>query len=162
MFNNAWTDIQNVFHDPGFSHPSGGPTSRMLPLYKAMGPAIDWTSPDIYKGNSMPFVEEATPYSRPDNPLMIPETGHDLGICRRMFYALGDLKGIGVSVFGVEAPRAGRDDGIVPDGVTDLAAIYCIIAGALPLLAPAKKGRRAPLSGRRGRRGNTGSELRRV
>lgn len=61
----------------------------MLPLYKAMGPAIDWTSPDIYKGNSMPFVEEATPYSRPDNPLMIPETGHDLGICRRMFYALG-------------------------------------------------------------------------
>lgn len=139
MFLNDWTDIQNVFHDPDFSHPSGGPTSRMLPSYKAMGPAIDWISLDIYKHNSVPFVEEATPFSRPDNRLMIPETGHDLGICRRMFYALGNLKGIGVSVFSVEAPRAGRADWIVFNGVTDLAATYCIIAGALPLLAPAKK-----------------------
>ena len=42
-------------------------------------------------------------------------------------------------MFGVEAPRAGRDDWFVPNGVTDLAATYCIIAGASLLVAPAKK-----------------------
>ena len=42
-------------------------------------------------------------------------------------------------MFGVKAPRAGRDDWIVPNGVTDLAATYCIIVGALLLVAPAKK-----------------------
>jgi hypothetical protein len=139
MFLNAWTDIQDGFYDPGFSHPSGGPTTRMLPLYKALVPAVDWISPDIYKRNSAQFIEEATPYSRPDNPLLIPETGSDLGFCRRMFYVLGDLKGIGVSVFGVEGSREGHDDGSVPQGLTDLAATYRVIAGAMPLLAQARK-----------------------
>ena len=139
MFLNAWTDIQDGFYDPGFSHPSGGPTTRMLPLYKAIVTAIDWISPDIYKRNSVQFVEEATPYSRPDNPLLIPETGSDLGFCRRMFYALGDLKGIGVSVFGVEGPREGHDDGSVPEALSDLGSTYRVLSGALPLLAAARQ-----------------------
>ena len=138
MFLNVWTDIQDGFYEPGFSHPSGGPTTRMLPLYKAIVPAIDWISPDIYKGSYVQYIEEATPYSRPDNPLLIPETGRDLGFCRRMFYALGDLKGIGVSVFGVEGSREG-DNSKVPENLQDLAATYRLVAAATPLLAEAKK-----------------------
>jgi len=139
MFLNVWTDIQDGFYDPGFSHPSGGPTTRMLPLYKALVPAIDWISPDIYKRNYVQYVEEATPYSRPDNPLLIPETGRDLGFCRSMFYVLGDLKGIGVSVFGVEgAPESGGNPAI-PESLQDLAATYRVVSGATPLLAQAKK-----------------------
>ena len=138
MFLNVWTDIQDGFYEPGFSHPSGGPTTRMLPLYKAIVPAIDWISPDIYKQSYVQFIEEATPYSRSDNPLLIPETGRDLGFCRRMFYALGDLKGIGVSVFGVEGPREGDNTG-VPEGLRDLSATYRVVAAATPLLAEAKK-----------------------
>ena len=135
LFLNVWTDIQDGFYDPGFSHPSGGPTTRMLPLYKAIVPSIDWISPDIYKRNYVQYMEEATPYSRPDNPLLIPETGRDLIFCKSMFNALGDLKGIGVSVFGVEG---GRESG-VPEGLQDLAATYRVIAAATPLLAQAKK-----------------------
>ncbi|WP_321471795.1 DUF5597 domain-containing protein [uncultured Paludibaculum sp.] len=135
MFLNVWTDIQDGFYEPGFSHPSGGPTTRMLPLYKALVPSIDWISPDIYKQNYVQYVQEATPYSRPDNPLLIPETGRDLGFCRRMFYALGDLKGIGVSVFGVEG--AGEEG--IPESLRDLAATYRVLTEAMPLLAEAKR-----------------------
>jgi Domain of unknown function (DUF5597)/Beta-galactosidase len=136
LFLNVWTDIQDGFYEPGFSHPSGGATTRMLPLYKAIAPAIDWISPDIYKESYVQYIAEATPYSRPDNPLFIPETGHDLGFCRRMFYALGDLKGIGVSVFGVEGSPQG--DSKIPEGLTDLAATYRVLTAAAPLLAEAK------------------------
>jgi hypothetical protein len=138
MFLNVWTDIQDGFYEPGFSHPSGGATTRMLPLYKAIVPAIDWISPDIYKQSYVQYVEEATPYSRPDNPLLIPETGHDLGFCRRMFYALGDLKGIGVSAFGVEGASEG-DSSRLPADLSDLAATYRVVSAATPLLAEAKK-----------------------
>jgi hypothetical protein len=138
MFLNAWTDIQDGFYDPGFSHPSGGATTRMLPLYKAIVPAIDWISPDVYKTSYVQYIQEAGAYSRPDNPLLIPETGHDLGFCRRMFYALGDLKGIGVSVFGVEGSREG-DNSAIPEGLNDLAATYRVVSAAMPLLAEAKR-----------------------
>jgi hypothetical protein len=138
MFLNVWTDIQDGFYEPGFSHPSGGATTHMMPLYKAIVPAIDWISPDIYKQNYVQYVQEATPYSRPDNPLLIPETGHDLGFCRRMFYALGDLKGIGVSVFGVEGSRD-ADNSAIPENLSDLAATYRVVSGAAPMLAEAKK-----------------------
>ncbi len=110
----------------------------MLPLYKAIVPAIDWISPDIYKQSYVEYVEEATPYSRPDNPLLIPETGRDLGFCRHMFYALGDLKGIGVSVFGVEGSPEG-DNSAIPEDLRDLAATYRVLSAATPLLAEAKK-----------------------
>ena len=138
LFLNVWTDIQDGFYEPGFSHPSGGPTTRMLPLYKVIVPDIDWISPDIYKRSYVQYIEEATPYSRPDNPLLIPETGHDLGFCRRMFYALGDLRGIGVSVFGVEGSRDG-DNSTIPEALSDLAATYRVVSAATPLLAEAKE-----------------------
>jgi len=138
MFLNVWTDIQDGFYDPGFSHPSGGATTRMLPLYKSIAGAIDWISPDIYKQSYVQYIEEATPYSRPDNPLLIPETGRDLGFCRRMFYALGDLKGIGISVFGVEGSREG-DNSTIPEGLRDLADTYRVVSAATPLLAEAKR-----------------------
>ena len=139
MFLNVWTDIQDGFYEPGFSHPSGGATTRMLPLYKAIVPSIDWISPDIYKHNYVQYVEEATPYNRPDNPLLIPETGSDLTFCRSMFYALGDLKGIGVSVFGVEGnPVSNKEAGAIPEPLDDLAATYRVVSQAEPLLAEAK------------------------
>jgi hypothetical protein len=137
MFINVWTDIQDGFYDPGFSHPSGGSTTRMLPLYKAIVPFIDWISPDIYKQSYVQYIAEATPYSRPDNPLLIPETGHDLGFARRMFYAIGDLKGIGVSAFGIEGSPEGNHS-TIPPGLTDFAASYRILSAATPLIAQAK------------------------
>ena len=108
----------------------------MLDLYKAVAPSIDWISPDIYKGNYVQYIEEATPYSRADNPLLIPETGRDLNFCKSMFSVLGDLKGIGVAVFGVEGVP---DSAAVPESLNDLSATYRIISGATPLIAQAKK-----------------------
>jgi hypothetical protein len=111
----------------------------MLPLYKALAPAIDWISPDIYKHNYVQFLEEATPYSRPDNPLLIPETGRDLVFCKSMFNALGELKGIGVAVFGVEGREAGAENAAVPESLQDLAATYRVVTEAMPLIAEAKR-----------------------
>lgn len=139
MYLNAWSDIQDGFYEPGASHPSGGPTTRMLPLYKALVPAIDWISPDIYKRNYVQFADEARPYSRPDNPLFIPETGRDLTFCKSMFAVLGDLQGFGVSVFGVEGTEAGGGDTAVPEDLRDLAATYHVLAEAMPLLTQAKQ-----------------------
>ncbi len=136
MFLNAWTDIQDGFYEPGFSHPSGGPTTRMLPLYKTIVTSVDWISPDIYKRNYAQFIEEATPYSRSDNPLLIPETGRDLTYCKSMFTVIGDLKGIGVSVFGVEGTGESKD---VSESLQDLGATYRVITAAMPLLSEAKK-----------------------
>jgi hypothetical protein len=139
LFINVWTDIQDGFYEPGVSHPSGGATTRMLPLYKVLAPAIDWISPDIYKRNYVQFIEEAAPYNRPDNPLLIPEMGRDLAFCKSMFNALGDLKGIGVAVFGVEGRGPGGDNSPIPDNLQDLAATYHVLSGAIPLLAEAKR-----------------------
>jgi len=111
----------------------------MLPLYKALAPAIDWISPDIYKRNYVQFMEEAAPYSRPDNPLLIPETGRDLAFCKSMFSVVGDLKAIGVAVFGVEGREASGDNPTVPESLQDLAATYRVLSDATPLLAEASR-----------------------
>ncbi|HEY3440666.1 MAG TPA: DUF5597 domain-containing protein [Paludibaculum sp.] len=139
LFINVWSDIQDGFYEPGFSHPSGGATTRMLPLYKALAPAIDWISPDIYKQNYIQFLEEAAPYSRPDNPLLIPETGRDLGFCKSMFSVIGELKAIGVAVFGVEGRESSGGAPAIPENLQDLAATYRVISEATPLLAEARR-----------------------
>jgi len=54
-------------------------------------------------------------------------------------YVLGDLSGIGVSVFGVEGAAASGNDPAIPDDLRDLAATYGVVAHAMPLLAQAKK-----------------------
>ena len=102
--------------DAGQSYPSGGPQQQNIDLWKAAAPAIDLLAPDYYSNDMTLFRQVVADYHRPDNALLIPETGlsqYDLG--RYFFYALGH-GAIGFSPFGVDFNRpAAFDEGKSPD-----------------------------------------------
>jgi Domain of unknown function (DUF5597)/Beta-galactosidase len=86
---------------PGLNYPSGGAVQKMIDLWKAMAPAIDVIGPDIYSNDSDFYREILNTYNRPDNPLWIPETGHNDIDAHYFFYALGE-GAIGFSPFGID------------------------------------------------------------
>ena len=98
MFVNAWL-VQYPGEMPG-KYPNGGPVSRVMDIYKAAAPEIDFLSPDIYLPN---FKEVCSMYSRPSkkNPLFIPE-------CERSnpgkaYYAFAEHNALGFGPFGIES-----------------------------------------------------------
>ena len=85
----------------GIGYPSGGPNQGMLPIWKAAAPAIDAIGPDIYSNNPGFVQNIMDTYSRPDNPLWIPEIGQGNDYAPYLFTALA--KGaIGFSPFGID------------------------------------------------------------
>lgn len=98
MFVNAWL-VQYPNEQPG-KYPNGGPVSRVMDIYKAAAPSIDFCSPDIYLPN---FKEVCSLYHRPakNNPLFIPE-------CERSnpgkaWYAFAEHDALGFGPFGIES-----------------------------------------------------------
>jgi beta-galactosidase GanA len=98
MYVNAWL-VQYPGETPG-KYPNGGPVSRVMDIYKAAAPDIDFISPDIYLPN---FKEVCSMYSRPakKNPLFIPE-------CERTnpgkaWYAFAEHDALGFGPFGIES-----------------------------------------------------------
>jgi Domain of unknown function (DUF5597)/Glycosyl hydrolases family 35 len=98
MYVNAWL-VQYPGEMPG-KYPNGGPVSRVMDIYKAAAPDIDFIAPDIYLPN---FKEVCSMYSRPSkkNPLFIPE-------CERSnpgkaYYAFAEHNALGFGPFGIES-----------------------------------------------------------
>jgi beta-galactosidase GanA len=83
------------------SYESGGATDNVMDIWKATAPAIDLLAPDIYMGDSERYLKVLDLYSRPDNPLFVPETSNRPEISRYFFAALGHGT-IGFSPFGVD------------------------------------------------------------
>jgi hypothetical protein len=91
----------------GQEYPSGGPQQANIDIWKAAAPAIDILAPDFYSEDTGLFHQIVATYSRPDNPLFIPETRLDAYFGPNLFYAIGH-GAIGFSPFGVDRPaRAG-------------------------------------------------------
>jgi beta-galactosidase GanA len=86
---------------PGIQYPSGGAVQSLVGLWRALAPAVDLIGPDIYSDNSAFYQQVLNAYHRPDNALMIPETGRNDSFAKFLFYALGD-GAIGFSPFGVD------------------------------------------------------------
>ncbi|HTP12596.1 MAG TPA: DUF5597 domain-containing protein, partial [Bacteroidota bacterium] len=87
---------------PGYKpgqYPSAGPLPHLFDVWRAAAPDIDFFSPDIYFPT---FVEWSTKYSRPDNPLFIPEVGNTQSMANA-FYAFGQLDAMGFSPFSIES-----------------------------------------------------------
>ncbi|HKJ69298.1 MAG TPA: beta-galactosidase, partial [bacterium] len=82
MYVNAWL-VQNDNQIPG-DYPSGGPVARMLDVWRAGAPAIDFFAPDIYLQD---FKGVTTRYTRAGNPLMIPEARRGEEAARNAFWA---------------------------------------------------------------------------
>jgi beta-galactosidase GanA len=86
---------------PAGSYESGGPTDNVLPIWKLAAPSIDAIGPDIYTSDYPKYIKALDLYHRPDNPMMVPETGNAEGFARFFFAAIGH-QAIGFSPFGMD------------------------------------------------------------
>lgn len=93
MFTNAWLVVDS---DALRYWPVGGPVPKVIDIYKAAMPDVDWVSPDIY---SLGFREMCEIYDRADNPLFIPETNRVAGPA---YYAFAEHDALCYSPFAIE------------------------------------------------------------
>jgi len=119
MYVNTWLPGENT---PPGQYPSGGSQPRVVDVWKAAGPGLDFYSPDLYAAN---FEEWCQRYHRDGNPLYMPETRGGAAGAANVFYALGEDAGLGFSPFGIES-EAGETD--------PLGDSYRAIAAVAPLL----------------------------
>jgi hypothetical protein len=128
---NVWLDYppaelsQRQLDTPGIGYPSGGAVQKRVDLWKKFAPSIDAIGPDLYSADTRFYLDILHTYHRADNPLWIPETGHEEGYGKFLFYALGE-ETIGFSPFGMDQPW-----GITPDRVP-----WTAHANNFALLAP--------------------------
>jgi hypothetical protein len=121
MYANAWLGPQPGQPEAG-QYPSGGPTRRVIDVWKAAAPSLDLVAPDIYVEDVEPVLAN---YRRPDNPLFVPEAQFRAGT---PFLALGRHHAIGFSVFGVDDGR--------PD--SQLARAYAALRSMGPVITSAQ------------------------
>lgn len=81
---------------------TGGPQWNMIDVWKAAAPNIDLVAPDIYNRDHKAYLAYLDHYSRPDNALMIPETGNAAEYARFFWPTIGK-GGIGFAPFGMDA-----------------------------------------------------------
>lgn len=119
------TALNRTNRAPG-EYPSGGPLPHLFEIWKAGAPSLDLLAPDIYFPD---FVELASRYKRPDNPLFIPEANNagNPEVPANAFYAFGKLDAIGFGPFCVES----IDDGQQPGA---LAAAYAVLEQVSPAI----------------------------
>jgi beta-galactosidase GanA len=137
MYVNCWmggtgtNDRFTEFDRPGDSYPSGGPVSQMLDVWKAAAPNIDVIGPDIYHQSPIIYRTILSRYTRPDNPLMVVETGPGMVFARYCFYALGDFSAIGFTPFGIDN---GPGDDLSPR-FADMANNFRVLGSATQAIA---------------------------
>ena len=130
LYVNVWLREQKNFMRPGEAYPSGGATSNMLDVWKAATPSVDIISPDVYVMDYASYHRVCESYSRPDNPLLIPETGGFGAFARYMFYALADHDSLGFSPFGIDRISGAA----VPEGIPGVAAGTSLMDLVRPML----------------------------
>lgn len=114
MFVNAWLSSLDTIpggwasggHKPG-EWPSGGPLPHTFDIWRTGAPSIDFMTPDIYQPNFQAWCQE---YTRPDNPLFIPEMKNNIDGAYQVFYAIGEHDAIGVSPFGIDSVEPSNDN----------------------------------------------------
>jgi hypothetical protein len=132
LYVNVWLREQGNFVRPGEAYPSGGATSNMLDVWKAAAPSIDLLAPDIYVRDYMTYRQVCESYRRPDNPLLIPESGAPLPYARYMYYALGEFDALGFAPFGIDSYG---ENGQVKDAARALQDNYRLLGPMLPEIA---------------------------
>lgn len=137
MYANAWPK-EHGFQRPG-EYPSGGPVSHMLDLWKVAAPSLSLLAVDIYLGNFTTFNDLCKKYSRPDNPLFVPEMGKGPDFGRNQFYALGNYNAIGVATYGIDPyhgdPNDERNKERLDDKFKYFKDNYRLLNGALDKIA---------------------------
>ena len=122
-------DNFELFDRPGETYPSGGAVSHMLDLWKANAPDVDMIASDIYHQNPITYLKVLSNYTRPDNPLLIIETGSWIA-ARAFFYAVADYSAVGFGPFGVDGVPG---EALRPD-MAAVAADFRVVQSAIPVI----------------------------
>jgi hypothetical protein len=125
-------DNFDVWDQPGEGYPSGGPVTHMIDLWKASAPDIDVIGPDIYHQSPIIYRKILSSYHRPDNPLMVVETGGGMNFARDMFLAIAEHSAIGFTPYGVDS---GAPTAEISPQFADHAANFRVIGSAVPVIA---------------------------
>jgi hypothetical protein len=116
---------------PAGTYESGGPTDNVLAIWKAAAPALDVLSPDIYQNDNAKYRRVLDLYARPDNPLLVPETGGSAWYAHMLFAAIG-RGAVGWAPFGIDrgmdAAPAGASRRPDEDPLAALGLDYRIVA----------------------------------
>jgi Domain of unknown function (DUF5597)/Beta-galactosidase len=131
MYVNVWL-AENGWRRPGSDYPSGGAASQVVDLWKWAASHIDLIAPDIYITDSRVYRRVRRAYTRPDNPLFVPESGGTPSNSLLMFEAIAQSHAIGYAIFGVESLLAA--DGSVKPGAKLAVESFRCLASALPLI----------------------------
>ncbi len=111
MYANNW--LINPGNERAGRWPSGGPTEHVLDIWKAAAPHIDLLAPDIYLPK---YYETCVQFTRPDNPLFVPEMRAVAHYAGYAFLVLAGFNGLGVSPFGVDGPELLQNGSLNQDG----------------------------------------------
>jgi hypothetical protein len=120
MFTNA--ALIRPEYAPG-QYNSGGPLPHSVDIWKAGAPQLDFLAPDIY----FEFKKWSGRYTRPDNPLFIPEAAGDSEGAANVFYAIGRHAALGFSPFAIDGTKEPVSD-------NPLARSYDILSQLSPLI----------------------------
>jgi len=112
-------------------YPSGGPHPYYLDVYRAVAPAIDLYSPDIYWPNFEYWVQR---YKQPGNAVFVPEARLDAAPFNA-FYAYGEAGAFGFSGFGIDSLELPLDR---TSPAPAIAQTYAAIADLEDILIPAQ------------------------
>ncbi len=83
------------------NYESGGATDNVIPIWKAVAPAVDLLAPDIYLSGSEKILKVVDLYSRPNNALFVPEIGLNPENAKYLYDVIGH-GGFGFSPFGID------------------------------------------------------------
>ena len=124
---------ENGFEEPGLCYNSGGPVSRVLDIYKKTAPGIDVICPDIYVQDRERYLKILSRYSRPDNPLFVPESPV-MGTANalNMMEAAADPRFCGYACFGA-ASALDAQGNLLPEA-REVALSMKTIASLAPLI----------------------------
>ena len=126
MYVNVWL-IEGV--ERAGRWPSGGATVNAMDIWKAEAPAINVLAPDIYYPK---FFDVAAQYSRPDNPLFVPETNFNPYFVGFAYTTFGAFNGLGFSPFGIDDATKGGAPAAIGAMFEDT---YRVLRPMLPLIA---------------------------
>jgi hypothetical protein len=113
---------------PAGTYESGGPTDNVLGIWKAAAPGLDALAPDIYQPDVAHYTRVLDHYSRPDNPLLVPENGSG-PLYGRMFFAALGKGAVGWAPFGIDRPPGARRG--PEDPLAEIGADYAMIGPAM-------------------------------
>lgn len=130
MYVNVWLGEQ--FFRLAGDYPSGGAVSAVLDIWLSTIKHLDLIAPDIYIPYTAGYRQICANYTRPENPLFVPESGSMGPNGWQMMYAIGEFNAIGYACFGVEH-ILDADGNVVPPA-QHVVDSFRAVAEAIPLL----------------------------